>query len=450
MKKVLPAVNLNLWQLAWPISIEMLLIYAVGFMDIFFLSMVSIEAAAALGAIQAIMTVIILLFKQVAQGGGSVAAQFLGAKKHTQAINTFTTILIINLVLGLIVATFMFGIHEYIGRWLGVSEIINQHITIYLSIVSPALVFIAIRFSYSAIASSLGKTKWNMSSSIIANVVNVSLNTLFVTGWLGFPKLGVQGVAIATSISYFVYLVILLIRVHTKLNFSPSFALASISEYRLLLRPILRIAIPTTMEPVLFNCFQIALTVFVIQAGDLALASRTLVLQVSAFILLWSFSIAQANQIITAHHVGEQQFSLADQKLKKNTLIGIFGSIVITLIVIAFSEPILSIFTDDFATIKLCTLLFFFGLLMEPARAVNMIVVFSLGASGDAMFSTKLSLVASWFFALPLAYFLGITLGYGIIGIWTAMVVEETVRAVINYNRWTKKNWQRCQIISGM
>lgn len=444
------SINLNLWSLAWPIGLEMLLIYSIGFIDVFFLSLVSMEAAAAFGAIQAVMAVIIMLFKQMAQGGGSVAAQFLGAKNKAQANHTFTAILIINTLLGVVVALGVYLVHPFVGGWLGASDEISTHISTYLSIVGPALLFMAVRFGYSAIAASLGKTRWNLASSIVSNIVNVVLNTLLVVGLFGFPKLGVQGVAIATAVAYFVYLLVLMFNVHRNSDYRFSLSGDAWMQFRKRLRPIMRIAIPSTMEPILFNGFQLVLTILVIEIGDLALAARTFVLQISTFILLWSFSIAQANQIITAHHVGNERFDLADKDLKRNTVIGIIGSIAVTLIVIAFSEPILGIFTGDADVIKLCTALFFLGLVMEPSRSVNMIVVFSLGASGDAMFSAKLGLIASWFFALPLAYFLGIYLGYGLIGIWVAMILEEALRACLNYIRWTRAHWQNCRVLSSI
>ena len=82
------------------------------------------------------------------------------------------------------------------------------------------------------------------------------------------------------------------------------------------------------------------------------------------------------------------------------------------------------------------------GLALEPARSSNMIVGFSLRGSGDARFTSLVSIVLTWCVATPLAFVLGLRFGLGLVGVWLAMIVDEASRGLMNYGRWRTGIWR--------
>jgi Na+-driven multidrug efflux pump len=46
-----------------------------------------------------------------------------------------------------------------------------------------------------------------------------------------------------------------------------------------------------------------------------------------------------------------------------------------------------------------------------------------------------------WLLWVPNAWFLGLHLGWGLVGIWIAMTCDEWLRGVLMYYRWVKRKW---------
>ncbi|MBW7456959.1 MATE family efflux transporter, partial [Paenibacillus sepulcri] len=53
----------------------------------------------------------------------------------------------------------------------------------------------------------------------------------------------------------------------------------------------------------------------------------------------------------------------------------------------------------------------------------------------------------SWLFSMPVIYLLGIHMGYGLIGIWSAFIIDEWMRGIILYLRWRSRAWQKKSLL---
>lgn len=79
---------------------------------------------------------------------------------------------------------------------------------------------------------------------------------------------------------------------------------------------------------------------------------------------------------------------------------------------------------------------------VEIGRAVNIFGGASLRATGDARYPFVVGLIFMWSVATAMSYVFGIVMGLGIIGMWTAFLLDENIRAVILVRRWTSKKWK--------
>jgi Na+-driven multidrug efflux pump len=71
----------------------------------------------------------------------------------------------------------------------------------------------------------------------------------------------------------------------------------------------------------------------------------------------------------------------------------------------------------------------------------------ALRAAGDSNFTSVASLLSMWLLRVVLGYILGITFGYGIIGVWVAMIVEWGVRGLIFSGRFRGKKWYAHKLV---
>ncbi|MGL6175174.1 MAG: MATE family efflux transporter, partial [Cellulosilyticaceae bacterium] len=106
------------------------------------------------------------------------------------------------------------------------------------------------------------------------------------------------------------------------------------------------------------------------------------------------------------------------------------------------SGPIFGIFTDNPEIIALGKQIMLIDIALEFGRSVNLVVIRGLQAAGDIKFPVVLGIGSMWGVAALLSYVLGISLGWGLIGVWIAMALDECLRAIVVYTRWKKGSWR--------
>jgi putative MATE family efflux protein len=419
----------------------MVLIYSVAFIDLFFLSKISDSAAGAFGALNPLLIILVLVLKLIAQGGGVVAARFVGAGDRTRARDAYMFILTTNIGLGAIAAGSVFALQHRIGTWLGLTGETAEYARQYLSLYWIVLFAMGFRVAYAAIAASIGMTRWSTMGFAAGNVFGVTLNCAFAYGWFGLPHLGVRGVLAAASVNYIVNVCVLGYCVHRKMHVRLAMTAETRARFLEMVRPVLTTAIPMTLEPVFFNLFQLTLTGMIVRMGNEALAARTYAIQITTCIIFWSLSIGQATQIMTANRIGAHAFGEAYARVFRSLRYAIGGAIVFTSVVYLNAHALYGFFTNDPAVIHLGVQIAAIGFVLEIGRCFNVVCASSLSAAGDAKFPASMAVIFNWMIGLPLCWYLGEHLGYGLVGIWVGMTIEECSRGCCNFLRWQRRGW---------
>lgn len=68
-------------------------------------------------------------------------------------------------------------------------------------------------------------------------------------------------------------------------------------------------------------------------------------------------------------------------------------------------------------------------------------MISSLRAAGDVKFPVYIGIVVMWGISVTFAWFFGIFLGLGLIGIWIGFIADEWLRGVLMLRRWKQRNW---------
>jgi len=112
------------------------------------------------------------------------------------------------------------------------------------------------------------------------------------------------------------------------------------------------------------------------------------------------------------------------------------------MVVLSLLAPwLLGAFTHNPAIIGAGVVLIRMGLVLEPGRVFNVVVISSLRATGDARFPVIAGFLCMWGLWVPFAWFLGLKLGLGLIGIWISMICDEWTRGMLMYHRWRSRKW---------
>ena len=210
--------RLRLWSLAWPIFVETTLFMLLGFVDVFILSKYDDLAASAVGTANQAVSIVAIVFSVLSSASAVLISQYLGAKKRESASRIAALSITMQLTAGIIISAVLILFHQSILRFIGADGRLLDFAGEYLSIVGGFLFLQALHTAMSVIVRNHGMTKLSMFVTVGMNLFNTALDTVLVLGLLGFPQLGVRGVAIATSLSRVLGVTVLGVVLFTKVE----------------------------------------------------------------------------------------------------------------------------------------------------------------------------------------------------------------------------------------
>ncbi|MFD2629702.1 MATE family efflux transporter [Oceanobacillus kapialis] len=432
--------QLTLFALTWPIFVELLLHMLMGNADTLMLSQYSDKAVAAVGVANQILSVVIVMFGFVAQGAAILIAQNLGAKHNKQAGEISVLSISLNLWFSLFLSVVLYFGARWILRLMDLPSEIMGEATAYMQIVGGLIFVQALIMTTGAILRSYGHTKDTMMVTIGMNIINVVGNYFVIFGPFGFPVFGVEGVAFSTAISRFIGFIVLLIllikRTSGELDFTKF-----LHYPKQHIKKLLQIGIPSAGEQLSYNASQMVITYFVAQLGTLAITTKVYAQNIMMFIFLFSIAIGQGTQILIGHMIGAGKIEDAYERGIKSLRISIFISLSMAGIVYLLNEPLLGIFTDNPTILQTGAFLLLMTVILEPGRAFNLVMISSLRAAGDVKFPVYIGIASMWGISVTFAWFFGIFLDLGLIGIWIAFIADEWLRGIFMLRRWRKRHW---------
>ena len=442
MAEVIQQENIRrrLFKLAAPIFIETLLIMMLGAVDVIMLSRHSDNSVAAVGVVNQIIVLTFLIFEVINLGTSVLCSQYLGAKMHKNVVQVVGVSLLMNLVVGVSVSLFLFGMNETILQWMGLTPELMKDGTDYMRIVGAFAFFQAISLTLSASLRSANKAIYPMMVTVVVNILNIIGNYTLIFGEFGFPEMGVEGAAISTAFSRGVSMVILFIilfRKHIR-----KFPLAYFRPFPFKeLKNLLKVGLPSAGEQLSYSSSQVVITYFINALGLEALAARTYSVNIIMFSFLFSIAIAQGGAICIGHLIGEKRphaaFLLGKYVMKKSVLI----TVCLSLITALMGPFIFGWLTTNEQIIRMGVTILAIDVILEIGRPINIFATNALRAAGDVNYPFYLGLVVMWSVAVGCGYLFGIHWGWGLAGMWVAFLLDENIRGIVFVRRWYGMKW---------
>ena len=431
----------NLISLIIPIFFELLLVTIVGNIDTIMLGYYSDEAVGAIGGITQLLNIQNVIFSFINMATAILTAQFLGAKDYKRVKQVISVSLVLNVLLGLILG----GI--YLFFWESLLQKINLPAELirigkyYFQMVGGLCILQGIILSCGAILKSHGRPTETLIINVGVNILNIIGNAFFIFGWLGMPVLGPTGVGISTVISRGIGCVAAFYMMCKYCNFT--FKKKYIKPFPFkIVKNILSIGFPTAGEHLAWNVGQLMVVAMVNTMGTTIIASRTYLMLISSFTMTLSIALGQGTAIQVGHLVGAGEIKEVYHKCLKSLKIAFIFAFVTTSLVFLFRKPIMSIFTTNPDIFKASLKIFPLMILLEMGRVFNIVIINSLHAAGDIKFPMFMGITCVFSVAVLFSYLFGISLGWGLAGIWLANAMDEWIRGLAMYFRWKSKKWQ--------
>ena len=433
----------KLHQLFFPIFLEILFSMLAGAVDTLMLSSVGDQAVGAVGTANTYIGIFIIMFSIISSGVMAVMTQYIGAGRSGVARQAMKLGLSFNATVGIALTGLLTLGAEGILRTVGIAAQLLEPAKTYLRVVGAFCLCNALCPIFSGYLRSFGHTRPTLAATVTANLVNLSLNALFLFVF----KWGVWGVAMATGLSRLVNLLWLMIaslrRIHVAADPKPP-------ANRVLLGQIIRIGLPAAMETSLYNLAITLVIRFLNQMDDTGMqaTARSYAMQITNFSYCAGAALAHANAILAGWRIGADRIDECNRGTRKAALLGVLIGAGSATVFALLGRPLVSLFTDDPAMIELVSILLTIDIALEVGRCLNLVYGVALKTSGDAVYPMIIAVVFAFLCAAGGTWFFGIRLGWLAIGAYAAMALDECVRAVFMVLRWKSGKWKKHRIIS--
>jgi len=439
--------RIPLMQLAWPLLVENILRTSLMSVDTLMLSHYSSDAVAAMSLASQFAYFIQLLYMMVSIGSSVLITQNLGAGRPRQAglygVGSLTLIVGVSLVVSVLIAlggglvVDLYRLDPQVARYA------RQFLTIY----GGLSFFMAINVGQASILRSWGFARDPMLVNVLCLLLTVGGNALCLFGLFGFPVLGVIGVAASTVASQAVGCVLSAWMIHRRRGLELPLREAKHLPAHIY-RSILVIGIPTAGENISYSLSQIVVLAMLSSMGTLALTTYGILMAILRYVFMPGVSIGAAGQLLVGYLVGAGRHGEATRRVYRYFATGISISVVLVVALQVVHRPLLGLFSQDPRVFALAASVLLVSLVLEPGRNLNTIVVPALKGAGDVRVPVCIAIASMWGVSVLGAWFLGVWLGMGLVGVWMAMAADEWLRGIVMLLRWRSGVWRRSALIS--
>lgn len=431
----------QLFSLTWPIFLEAVLFSIIGSMDTLMLSGYADNAVGGVGVANQILSLFHVITNIITAGTGILCAQYIGAGKSTKEKQPLIIgALLFNGFLGVLFSIITGAGAGLLLQLMDVDPSQYGYAKEYMTIVGSFMFVQTIAVTISALIRAHGKTKTSMVFSVIMNIINLGLNYVLIYGKLGFPSLGAQGAAIATVISKCVTCVaaaVYLFRfVLPDMSFRPQWR-----TMRTAMGQILAIGSPAAGEQISYTLSKLVVMAMVTQLGPVAVNTYSYVNIVVGYVYLFSMAIGQGTSIMVGWDAGRREVDKAKELCRFSTNVSTLIALGVLGILCLLRRQVMDLFTNDPAIIAMGAAVILSDLVLEVGRSRNLVLVNALRAAGDVRYPLYIGLFSMWFFSVGVSWLLGIGLGWGLVGIWIGLGLDECFRAALLQVRWEKGRW---------
>ncbi len=403
--------------LAGPLIANNLVQVVYNITDTFWLGKLGREALSAPGTVWPIIGTLMALGMGFTTAGFAFVGQYIGAEEYEKANRSAGALYSLMTFFAVATAVLALLILPYALRFMRVSENIYPYSLTYATVVFLGLPFGFAFMAFSALMRATGDTKTPVKITLLTVTVNIILDPLFIFGWLGFPKLGVAGAALATVISNAVGAAIgfyLMFRGKVGIHLTPE----NLKPDREFYGKIFRVGLPSSIGQSANSFGFVILTRIIFGFGDVTYAAYVITTRLVNFLTSISRGISMAMGTMIAQNVGAENYERAEKIAKRTMVINFTIASLAVLIIGIFRVPIFRIFLDDPKVIAESKIVLEYFLVSVPFfNGIFIVVNRTFSSAGHTKKSMTLGVIRLWGLRIPLSYLFGYVGAVTVLGI---------------------------------
>ena len=306
--------------------------------------------------------------------------------------------------------------------------------------------------SYKSWFDGLGKTHVHMISAISMNVINLFLNIALIFGVWGFPMWGVTGSAVASMVSSYIGLALMIVWSLLPAYRTPYHNYSSHNYSRKQQWELVKLSLPSGIAT-LFVMSGFALFYKIVGmldaeagAGSLYATATWNIIIILMVFFTGSIAYGTATATLVGQSMGAKDHALAERYGWEAVKIGVYVASVIGLLVLLFPDAVLHGFTKDAPVIEIARpILRICGALL-PFVLSALVLTQALFGAGNTTFVMIVEFILHFTCLVPVAYVCGVRLGWGVLGVWCGAFAYIILLCSIMAWKFAEGRWKEIQI----
>lgn len=434
-----------LFYLSLPVVITNLLMTAYNLVDTFWVGRLSKQALAAITFSYPMVFLFISLGLGVSVAGSVLVAQYEGAGRRDQVEFAASQTLIFTAIVGIILGLIGFFLLTPILKLLGASPEVIPLATEYLQVVTLGLIFMFGYTVFIALMRGFGETLTPMLIMLFTVLLNVFVDPFLIFGWLWFPKMGIQGAAVATIFCRGIGFVIglwILFTGRKGLNVHLSYMMPDLKFFK----KIVDIGVPASVESTGRAVSVNAMLSVVGGFTTSVVAGYGVGIRVFSTVFLPALAVSQSVETVTGQNIGAGKFDRAERANYMASLAMFIGMSILGVFTFLFAPLIVSIFSPDAEVVSVgAEFLRYIALTFGFVGAQR---VFSGGfrGAGKTLVAAAIAILTLGVIRFPFAMVLSANMGQ--VGLWNAFIISNVSGLFIAYFWFKRGGWKEKAIKS--
>ncbi len=418
---------------------------------------VATASQAALGLGMPVFWAVGGFFAALGVGTQAITARRYAEKNDEKAGQVLFNSLLAAVVFAFVGSTLGYVVTEPMLNWLAEASAEQRALgTTYTQIRMIGIGGMVVTFSYKAFFDGIGRTYIHLYAAIAMNVFNILLNYLFIYGneSLGIPRLELAGAGIASVISTYLGLLIMI---------GASLRRANLHRFKFyrwrhfdirIIGRISQLMVPSGMATVIlmtgFALFMKFVGDIDAQAGNdtnTYSAATKAIMDTTALCFMPLIAFGTATATCVSQSLGAGKPNLAARYGWESVRLGVFAMFIAAAAFLAFPEEIIGVLAPrDPAVPQAAALSLRLVTVALAPMAVGLILGQALFGAGANVFVAVAELVLHFGVFVPLAWLLGPKLGYGMEGAWVAAAVYATLLGLVMGIKFASPGWRKIKL----
>lgn len=409
-----------LFLLGFPIVIGQIGIIILGFADTMMIGHHSTEELGAASFVNNVFTLCIIFSTGFSYGLTPVVGGFYGNRRFAEAGQALRCSLLANGLVALLLTLIMAVVYFNVDR-LGQPEELMPLIKPYYLVLLASLVFVMLFNGFKQFTDGITDTKTAMWILLGGNALNIAGNYVLINGELGLPELGLLGAGISTLLSRILMVVVfaaIVLRSRRFIRYRIGFFRLGWSKA--LFKQLNGLGWPVGLQMGMETASFSLSAIMVGWLGTIALASHQIMLTISQFTFMMYYGMGAAVAVRVSNFKGQGDIENVRRSANAGFHLMLCLEIVLLSIVFSLRDQVGGWFTDSTEVATAVSVLFFPFLIYQFGDGLQINYANALRGISDVKPMMLIAFISYFVISLPVGYFCGFVLDWGLVGVWMA------------------------------